>query len=395
MPSVIGVNTSRCKIITSQNICLPADGKCVIYWMSRDQRAVDNYALLYASGIASSRGVPLKVVFNLVPRFLAATIRQYGFMIKGLKEVEVELRSKNIAMHLLMGDPVANIPKFAEDHSALAVIADFSPLRMGRGWVQAVGDSLDNGPGGIPLFQVDAHNIVPCWEASNKLEYGARTIRPKITNKIPEYLTDIPEVGMNDPMALEGCDPIDWDAALASLEIDRTIEEVDWIVPGTAGAMEVLRIFGESRLKDFGEKRNDPNVFVSSNMSPYLHFGQISAQRMVLYIKQLKKHASSTDSFVEEAVIRRELSDNFCYYNPQYDSLESCYGWAKETLALHRFVHHGHQRVQNVVCCAFSSMLLLVPAVHLFLNANTSVSAIVCRRRHTSIIICIARHISQ
>ena len=44
------------------------------------------------------------------------------------------------------------------------------------------------------LLQVDAHNIVPCWEASPKLEYGARTIRPKITKQLSSYLTEFPPV---------------------------------------------------------------------------------------------------------------------------------------------------------------------------------------------------------
>lgn len=42
------------------------------------------------------------------------------------------------------------------------------------------------------LLQVDAHNIVPCWVASPKLEYAARTIRGKITKLLPEFLTDFP-----------------------------------------------------------------------------------------------------------------------------------------------------------------------------------------------------------
>jgi hypothetical protein len=40
--------------------------------------------------------------------------------------------------------------------------------------------------------QVDAHNIVPCWLASDKKEYGARTIRNKINSKLPEFLDDFP-----------------------------------------------------------------------------------------------------------------------------------------------------------------------------------------------------------
>ena len=139
--------------------------------MSRDQRVNDNYALLYAQGIASSKNVPLRVVFNLVPTFLEATIRQYGFMVKGLQEVEEQLREKNIPMHLLMGDPTVNVPRFATENNAFTVVADFGPLRVSRAWVTSVAASLDDSSNArkIPLVQVDAHNVVPCWEASPKL----------------------------------------------------------------------------------------------------------------------------------------------------------------------------------------------------------------------------------
>lgn len=251
--------------MTKEEGCaLNQSGKCVVLWMSRDQRAVDNHALHYAQSIAKASDLPLKVVFNLVPKFLEATIRQYGFMIKGLAEVEQTLRAKNIPMHLLMGDPVVNIPKFAQEHEAMLVVADFSPLRVPLGWVKSVAAVLDSGLTSktsngtssssstsssakkdkvyIPLVQVDAHNIVPCWVASPKLEYGARTIRTKIQSKLTEYLTPIPPLLDNAPGSLD-CDPIDWDAALASLQIDRTVKEVVAIRPGTAAAFATLDSF--------------------------------------------------------------------------------------------------------------------------------------------------------
>ena len=98
----------------------------------------------------------------------------------------------------------------------------------------------------------------------------------------------------------------------------------------------MLENFIEERLKLYGEKRNDPNVNAASHLSPFFHFGQLSVQRAVIRLKSLKKFPSSTDSFVEEAVIRKELADNFCYYNPKYDSLDGCYPWAKDSLNLHK-----------------------------------------------------------
>jgi deoxyribodipyrimidine photo-lyase len=330
-------------------------GDCVILWMSRDQRVNDNYALYYAQSMAIARQVPLKVVFNLVPNFLQATLRQYGFMIKGLKEVESSLRNLNIPFHLLLGNPVENIVQFTHQNNAVMLVCDFTPLKVGSSWCRDVAHHLDNSFKRVPLIQVDAHNIVPCWVASPKLEYSARTFRGKITPKITEYLHDIPVPTSNPVGSLEGCNTIDWEAALDSLAIDRLVDEVDWIIPGAVAAQAMFHHFVENKLKDYGENRNDPNLNFSSNLSPYIHFGQISVQQMILELKRLKKQGSSVDSFIEEVVVRRELADNFCYCkcfrlfytlidhrsnvmldNQHYDSLDGCNDWARETLQVHR-----------------------------------------------------------
>jgi deoxyribodipyrimidine photo-lyase len=61
------------------------------------------------------------------------------------------------------------------------LVTDFSPLRVPRKWVEEVSEAIGSSSSGlsdeIAFYQVDAHNVVPCWEASDKLEYGARTIR--------------------------------------------------------------------------------------------------------------------------------------------------------------------------------------------------------------------------
>ena len=312
LPCIVpGFNHSRARLLTGNDEL--TDGSCVILWMSRDQRAHYNHAILYAQGVATQRDLPLKVVFNMVPKFLNATLRQYDFMIQGLQEVERDLRLKNIPFHLLMGDPTENIPQFAIDHRASLLVCDFSPLRVGLSWTSTVAERLDNLKKPIPLVQVDAHNVVPCWIASPKLEYGARTIRTKIQSKLPEFLTPYPELTANNPRDLKGCEPIDWTATLASLEIDRSVSPVSWLQPGPAAGLAMLNSFIEKRLKDYGVQRNDPNKTLQSNLSPYIHFGQVSVQQLVLLLKSTKKHPSSADSFIEEAVVRRELADNFCF----------------------------------------------------------------------------------
>lgn len=305
-----GFQVSRARLLTTNNrtIC---DGNCVVLWMSRDQRVFDNHAIHYAQSMAKSRGLPLRVVFNLVPRFLDATLRQYSFMVEGLKEVESQLRNLDIPFHLLFGNPLETVPQFVkEKHSAL-LVTDFSPLRVGQGWVRGVSDVLDSSSS-IPVIQVDAHNIVPCWVASPKLEYSARTFRGKIVPKIAEYLREVPPPTPNPSGSLD-IDPIDWDAAMARLEINRDVGPVSWIRPGYTAAQEMLNDFIVSRLKDYGENRNDPNKNAVSHLSPYIHFGHLSVEKAVITLKAMKKGGSSVDSFIEEAVVRRELTDNFCY----------------------------------------------------------------------------------
>jgi deoxyribodipyrimidine photo-lyase len=329
-----GFQLSRARLLTKKNREVPT-GNCVVLWMSRDQRVFDNHAFHYAQSVARTHNIPLRVVFNLVPRFLEATLRQYGFMIKGLQEVEVTLRGLHIPFHLLMGDPLVNLPQFVKDQNAVLLVADFSPLRVGLNWVTKVAETLDEDTS-IPLVQIDAHNVVPCWAASPKLEYAARTIRSKIMTKLPEYVRGVPDPLPNpDPSHLDAT-PIDWNAALASLQINRDVLEVDWLQPGYIAAQEMLASFITERLAHYATKRNDPNESVASNLSPYLHFGHISAEKILLVLKAQKKAGSNVDSFVEELIVRRELADNFCFYNPLYDSLEGCADWAQESLQQHR-----------------------------------------------------------
>ena len=34
------------------------------------------------------------------------------------------------------------------------------------------------------------------------------------------------------------------------------------------------------------------------------------------------KSSDGVNAFIEEAIIRRELADNFCFYNEKYDSID-------------------------------------------------------------------------
>ena len=116
-----------------------------------------------------------------------------------------------------------------------------------------------------PHYEVDAHNVVPVWIASDKKEVvnpnpspsphpspspspdpdpkpkpnpkvGARTIRKKITERLPQYLTDFPPLPAatsphpSTSLRAECTKPVDWAAVDASLTVDRSVAEVDWCV---------------------------------------------------------------------------------------------------------------------------------------------------------------------
>jgi deoxyribodipyrimidine photo-lyase len=300
----------------------------VVYWMSRDQRAHDNWALLYARELAERHENGLRVVFCLFPEFFGAAFRQYDFMIKGLMEVEKELREFNIPFHLILGNPSDEIVKFIKNESIGAVVTDFSPLRIKRSWNDAISDRIN-----IPFYEVDAHNIVPCWKASDKREYAAYTIRPKITTLLGEYLHDIPRLKKQNLKI----NPVsnDWAMAERSLKVDKSVPPVDWISPGYKYGMKKMNEFTKNRLSKYNDYRNDPNYDAQSGLSPYLHFGQISGQRVAFDVEKSRLHKDTIDSFLEELIIRRELSDNFCYYDENYDSVDSFPDWARKTLNAH------------------------------------------------------------
>ena len=302
----------------------------VIYWMSRDQRAQDNWALLHAQDLARAKGTPLAVVFCLAPSFLGATLRQYGFMLRGLEETARSLKQFNIPFFLLTGDPLTEIPDFLQRHKAGALVTDFDPLRIKRAWKTGVAKKLS-----IPFHEVDAHNIVPCWVASPKQEYGAYTLRPRLRKLLPDFLVPFPKL-MKHAHPWKGRVPVvnrrGW---INNLSVDRSVPEVDWLRPGEHAAHRALREFMRRRLPVYAEARNDPNQRGQSDLSPYLHFGQLSAQRVALEVLNTEGHEESKKAFLEELVVRKELSDNFCFYNPDYDTSASFPRWARESHKKH------------------------------------------------------------
>ncbi|KAL5108553.1 Deoxyribodipyrimidine photo-lyase [Taenia crassiceps] len=330
---------------------------CIVYWMNRDQRIQDNWALLFAQRIALKFSVSLHVCFNLASSPALRTRRHANFLLEGLMEVEEECKDLDIGFHLLSlpatkfssskgcsadGDAKCQvfdtkkmepIVDLLNRLDARVVVTDFSPLRDDLQGVKFVSSRL---PQDIPLYQVDAYNVVPVWVASEKLECGAWTIREKLHDKAKNFLTDFPPV-IRHPV-LSKSEAVDWKAIQESLVclVDESVGPVTWAKGGCKAGFAQLFSFLHDRLHAYAKDRNDPTKDALSHLSPWLHFGHISAQRCLWEVKQLhSEYKESVDAFMEEAFVRRELADNFCYYNPNYDSIKGAWPWAQETLRKH------------------------------------------------------------
>nr|WP_069857735.1 deoxyribodipyrimidine photo-lyase [Desulfoplanes formicivorans] len=301
----------------------------VVYWMSRDQRVDDNWALIHAADMARQARVPLHILFCLTGSFGEACIRQYDFMMQGLVETWARARERGLCLRIRPGHPPDVVRSFARACNAGLVVTDFDPLRIKQEWKRELLQHLD-----IPVHEVDAHNIVPVWRVSDKQEYAARTIRPRIQRLLAEFLEPFPVWEALPEQDIPCVEP-DGEDLMAGLEVDRTVLPVAGITPGYTGGMDRMHAFMAHGLDRYDRASRDPNANGLSRLSPWLHFGQIAAQRVVLEAVASPR-TQGQQAFLEQIIIRRELADNYCLHNPHYDSLEGIPAWGRATLDKHR-----------------------------------------------------------
>jgi len=317
----------------------------IVYWMSRDQRAKDNWALIYAQKMALRYKKPLLVVFCLQSKFLNALYRSFEFMLEGLRLLDEKLNDLSIPLIILLGDPSVILKQFIEDNNVGMVVTDFSPLRVKKDWISALKQRVS-----ITFCEVDAHNIIPCWISSNKKEYAAYTLRSKIKKLLPEFLVEIPDLKKHVHSWKDNGYNNKWAMLKNSINVEDSNHPLDWIKPGEDEARKELEYFIKQKLKNYVRDRNNPIKDGVSNLSPYLHFGHIASQRVVLEAVKIKSLTNLKGTFYDEIIVRKELSDNFCFYCENYDNAKCFHPWARQTL-------NKHQKDKREYRCKFCNII--------------------------------------
>ncbi|MBN2713008.1 MAG: deoxyribodipyrimidine photo-lyase [Planctomycetes bacterium] len=295
--------------------------------MQASQRAEYNHALEYGILCANKLGLPLVVCFGLTPNYPDANLRHYVFMLQGLSETAEDLKKRGIPFSLLLASP---------DHTALDFAAGAALIVTDRGYttIQCEWRERVARKAPCPMVQVETDVIVPVETASDKEEYGARTIRPKITRALGRFAVPLKKQKLANiskpPVAGEDISRID--TLLKKLKLNCNVLPAPIFTGGRNEAMKRLQAFLASGLDRY-DKSNDPNAGAVSTLSPYLHFGQISPLEIFLTVRG--HEGESADEFIEQIVVRRELAINFVYYNHNYDSYSCLPEWARKSLAKH------------------------------------------------------------
>ncbi len=297
--------------------------------MQQAQRTRCNHALEWAVDAAAACRLPLRVAFALTDGFPEANARHYAFMLEGLRDVAKALRERGIAFTVHLGDPPGVIAALA-DQAAL-LVGDVGYLSLQRQWREAVAARIH-----CPFTAVETDVVVPVSLVSDKEEYAARTIRPKINRLRERFLVPLAQAPSDSIPRLDKKQADAGIPALDDLHLDRTVAPSTTFRGGQDAAAAALALFIRDKLPTYHTARNDPANGICSDMSPYLHFGQVSPLDIALQVQASGAPAEAVEAYLEELIVRRELSMNFVHHQPAYASYDALPDWARKTLDRHR-----------------------------------------------------------
>lgn len=310
-------------------------GKCVVYWMQRAERGVDNHALDKAVDLGNALGLPVVVYFAAISNFPHANLRHYAFLGEGLRDVAEDCAERGVGF-VMRRAPHEDHLRFFSDVRAAMVIGDENPMRVPESWRLNLEEKLT-----IPFWTVDADVIVPS-KLLEKAQYSGAIARPRIRKLLPEftlpYRNPVAEHPWRAPRGLMA-DDVHGDITAGWRNFDRSVKPVSAWKGGRKEAWRRLGVFVEEKLGKYSDNRMHPERDATSRLSPYLHFGHIGpltiANAVNAAVTRKPQLAAARESYFNEVITWRELSVNFVRYQPNYDNTGCVDTWARTTIEKH------------------------------------------------------------
>jgi deoxyribodipyrimidine photo-lyase len=314
----------------------PREGaRCIVYWMQRSIRILDNPALDVAIEAANLLGLPVVVFFSVIPNYPNANLRHYHFMQQGLRDVAHDAAVRGVGF-VVRRHPDNSLEGFLEEVHAALLIGDENPCREPERWRRVLARRLR-----LPYWTVDADVVVPSCVFA-RTYFLLHHFRPHLHRELPCFLVEQKEVRpqhqWTPPKAL-ACLSLAHEITAGFTRLDRSVQPVDTFTGGTHAALKRLRHFAHHDLAHYEMQRNHPEVKGTSRLSPYLHFGNISPVTIALAINdavgQGRASTGARDRYLDELIGWRELSVLFVRYNENYDNWQCAEPWAHQSLRAH------------------------------------------------------------
>ena len=318
-------------------------GRYVLYWSQMNRRVDSNHALAHAAEAANLNGLPLLVYEGLTCTYKQANDRLHTFILEAVPDTAKKLKKMGAGyfFYLRKRRSDANDLLYRLADHAFCVITDDYPVFIAAANNASVPNKI-----GVMFTAVDSSCIVP-MSRHEKRAYGAYTIRPKIRRELPSWLKPVilPKLDRpwNDdllppdlPALRTQVEGPDIAGLVANCEINHDVPAVRLFKGGHAEARRRLEQFLETGLHRYARESNQPSRHATSDLSPYLHFGQISSLEVALAVREYAEvHRLIADEFLEELIVRRELAFNFARFTLNAESLDAVPDWCKRTMAKH------------------------------------------------------------
>lgn len=372
MASVHSVPENRVR--TTNAVSVRADGRWVVYWMTAYRRTRYNFALQRARDWARQLARPLIVLESLPVGCVWASHRFHDFIIQGMRDNAHDF-AKTVATYYPFVEAKAGqgsglLGALAKD--ACLVVSDEYPCLPQRRQMESVSDCL---PAHLEL--VDSNCLMP-MRALERTFTMAHSYRRVMQKTLPTWLEQSPQREPLSGRAVAGIPRMEslprelvqrWPVAdlerllepdgLAVLEIDHSVAATT-VQGGSRAAGQRLRRFLKYSLPTYGEDRNQPDLDGGSRLSPYLHFGHISAHEVFWSLMNACQWhpgrlsepngsaggfwnvGSSAEAFLDQLCTWREIGFNMCWREPNYDRYESLPAWARTTLDEHACDERPH-----------------------------------------------------